>query len=44
METKKKHIDENETRIEFSGNILIPRPEVEEFEKRLAEFIDEFAI
>ena len=44
LKTKKTHRDENETVVEFSDKILVPRPEVEEFFEALEKLISEFAL
>ncbi len=44
LKTKKTHRDKNETIVEFSDKILVPRPEVEEFIEALEKLISEFAV
>lgn len=44
LKVEKRHRDENETVVEFSDKVLVPRPEVEEFIEALEKLISEFAL
>ena len=44
MDTKIKRIDGNESKVEFSGYIIIVSETKSEFEKELQELIERYAI
>ena len=44
MKSTKKRIDNNETKVEFSDNVVIPTLQVEEFLDAIEKVVSEFAI
>lgn len=44
LKVKYEKQDENETIVEFTDRIVVPKPEVEEFVEALEKLISEFAI
>ena len=44
MNTTVQIVDENEVKVEFSGDILVCRPQLEKFKQELEELIDDYAL
>ena len=44
IHTKTKPVDDNETKVEVSGSVVVPVEEVDEFQYELQKLIGEYAI